>query len=115
MRHIRNQNGWIKPVFIIGILALAVYSGIQFGVPYYRYSAFKNEVTDIARISQGDLKKVREDVYTSAVQYKVPVGEDDILIEKKDNKIHIRTSWSHTVDILGFYQKRVDFNVDIEE
>jgi hypothetical protein len=115
MRHIRNENGWIKPLLVIGILVLAAYSGVQFGTPYYRHSAFENDVKDIARTSSGDLKKAKEDVYASATEYKVPIGEDDIVVEKRGNKIHIQTSWSQTIDILGLYQKTVDFNVDVEE
>ncbi len=115
MKNIRNQNGWIKPLLVIGILILAVYSGVQLGIPYYRHSAFENDARDIARVSSGDVKKVKEDVYASAINFKVPIGEDDIVVEKRGNKIHIQTAWSQTVDILGLYQRTVDFNVDVEE
>ncbi len=115
MKYLNNEDGWIKPILTIGILLLAAYSGYQFGIPYYRHSAFKDETKEIARISQGDMKKVAEDVYAAALESKVPVGENDILVEKRGNKIHIRTSWSQTIDILGLYQKTVDFDVDVEE
>ncbi len=114
MRHLCNEDGWIKPLLTIGILVLAVYSGYQFGIPYYRHSAFKSEAKEIARISS-DLKKVKEDVYAAAVETNVPVEKDDILVEKKDEKIHIKTSWSQTIDIFGVYQKTVDFDVDVVE
>ncbi len=115
MKHIRNQNGWIKPLLVISILILVVYSGIQYGIPYYRHSAFENDVRDIARLSSGDVKKVKEDVYASAINFNIPIGENDIVVEKRGNKIHIQTSWSQTIDILGLYQRTVDFNVEIEE
>lgn len=115
MKYLSNENGWIKPLLVIAVLFLAAYSGYQFGVPYYRHSAFNNEVTEIARISQGDVKKVTEDVVAAAAEYKVPVGENDILVERRGNKIHIKTSWSQTIDILGLYQKTIDFDVDVEE
>ncbi len=115
MKYLSNQDGWIKPVLTIAILLFLAYSGYQFGIPYYRHSAFKDETVAIARISQGDLKKVSEDVYAAAVESKIPIQENDIIVEKRGNKIHIKTSWSQTIDILGFYQKTVDFDVDVEE
>ncbi len=115
MKHLRNENGWIKPLLTIAILGLAVYSGLEFGMPYYRQSALKSEAKEIARSSQGDLKKVKEDVLSSATTLKVPVGENDIVVEKRDSKIHIQASWSQTVDILGLYQKTLDFSVDVTE
>lgn len=115
MRHLRNEDGWIKPLLTVGVLVLAVYSGFQFGIPYYRHSVFENDAKEIARSSSGDLKKVKEDVYSSAQGFKIPVEENDIIVEKRGNKIHIQASWSHQIDILGVYQKTVDFNVDVEE
>lgn len=115
MRYLRNEDGWIKPLLIMGIVVLAAYSGLQFGRPYYRHSLFENEAKEIARISSGDLKKAKEDVYSSALGFKVPVEENDIIVEKRGNKIHIQTSWSQQIDILGLYQKTVDFSVDVEE
>ncbi|HWR57540.1 MAG TPA: hypothetical protein VN328_01515 [Thermodesulfovibrionales bacterium] len=115
MRHICNEDGWIKPLFTMSILVLAVYSGFQFGMPYYRHSAFQNEAKAIARVSSGDLNKVKEDVYASAREFKVPIEEKDLKVEKIGGRIRIRTSWSQEIDILGLYQKTLDFSVDVEE
>lgn len=115
MKLLRNENGWIRPLLTIGILVVAVYAGVQFGMPYYRYSAFKDEAKEIARTTAGDVKRVKEDVYASAKGFKVPVEENDISVEKKDSKLRIQTSWSEKVDIFGLYQRTLDFSVDIEE
>jgi hypothetical protein len=117
MKHFNNENGWIKPLLSIGILVVIVYSGIQFGMPYYRYSAFKSDATDIARTASAtrDLPRVKEDVYAAARSYDIPVEQDDIKIEKNGDKIHVQTSWSVKVDIFGVYQRTLDFNVDVEE
>lgn len=115
MRHLRNECGWVKPTFSIAVLILIVYVGLQFGMPYYRYSAFQSEAREIARTTVGDVKRVKDDVYTAAVQFDVPIKESDITVEKTGGKIRVRTSWSSEVDIFGLYQKTMDFDVDIEE
>lgn len=119
MKHINNEKGWIKPLLSIAVLGFCVYVGIQFGVPYYRYSAFKSDAREIARTTGavgGDvIRKVKEEVYASAKDFKIPVQESDIAVEKRGERVMIRTSWSVDVDILGLYQRTLEFNVDIED
>jgi hypothetical protein len=117
MKYLNNENGWIKPLLSIGILVVIVYSGIQFGIPYYRYSAFKSDATDIARTATAtrDMTRVKEDVYAAARSYDIPIGKNDLTVEKSENRIHVQTSWSVKIDIFGVYERTLDFNVDIEE
>ena len=115
MKYLDNEKGWIKPLLSICILVVVIYSGLQFGMPYYRYSAFKSEATEIARGATGDPKRIKEDVYASAKSFKVPVEQDDITVEKEGSKVHVQTSWSVKVDIFGVYQRTLNFNVDVEE
>ncbi len=116
MKYLHNERGWIKPLLSICILVVAVYTGLKFGMPYYRYSAFKSEATDIALTAgaTGDLNRVRKDIYASAQSYNIPIKQDDITVERDGNNIHVQTSWSVQVDIFGVYQRTLDFNVDIE-
>jgi len=115
MRHLRNNDGFIKPLLVIAVMAFLVYSGIQFGIPYYRYSAFKSEAKEIARIELGQVEKTRAQLYEAAQNQKIPIEADDIQITKKTNTIRIQTSWSVDVDILGLYQRTLHFTVDVEE
>jgi len=115
MRHLRNSDGFIKPLLVIAIMAFLVYSGIQFGVPYYHYSAFKSEAKEIARIEVGQIEKTRAQIYEAAQNQKIPIEAEDIQITKKTNTIRIQTSWSVDVDILGVYQRTLHFTVDVEE
>lgn len=115
MRYLRNNDGFIKPLLVIAIMAFLVYSGIQFGVPYYRYSAFKSEAKEIARIELGQVEKTRAQIFEAAQNQKIPIEAEDIQITKKTNTIRIQTSWSVDVDILGLYQRTLHFTVDVEE
>ncbi len=115
MKKLCNRNGFVKPLLIILILVLAAYAGIEFAMPQYRYSAFKSDVKEIARVGLGNVQKVKTEVYEAAQEYKIPIEEDDIVVTKKTNTIRVQTSWSTTVDIFGLYQKKLDFTVDVEE
>jgi len=109
------QDGFVKPIFCLVLLAVTGYVGFQFGMPYYRYSAFKSEVKEIARLELGDVEKIKTRVYESAEALKIPVEKEDIMVIKKKNTVRIQTAWSVNVDILGLYQRTVDFKIDIEE
>lgn len=111
----KSQAGFIASVVMLALLALGLYVGYQFGIPYYRYSAFKSDVKEIARVSLGDVDKTRKMVLESAESYKLPIEESDILVTKKQNTVRVVTQWSTDVDILGLYQKRLNFSVDVEE
>ena len=115
MRHLRNSEGFVKPLLVIAIMAFLIYSGIQFGIPYFHYSAFQSEAKDIARLGLEEVEKTRAQLYEAAQNQKIPIEADDIQITKKTNTIRIQTSWSVDVDILGLYQRTLHFTVDVEE
>ncbi|MDQ7787700.1 MAG: hypothetical protein RDU01_08825 [Thermodesulfovibrionales bacterium] len=115
MRTLRNEQGFIKVLFVIVLLIFLGYAGVQFGMPYYRYSAFKSDVKELARVSLGQVDKTKEQVVERAQELKIPVSQEDIKVSKTENTVIVTTAWSETVDILGFYQKRLNFNIRIEE
>lgn len=115
MRRLRSREGFIKPLLMLAILAALAYAGFQFGMPYYRYSAFKSEVKAITQIELGDVKTTKAEVYEAAQKYKIPVGEEDIRVTKEEKTVRVQTEWSVTVDLFGLYQRTLDFEVNIEE
>jgi hypothetical protein len=88
--------------------------GIQFGMPYYKYSAFKSDIKEMVRVSVGDIRKTKTEVLERAKELKIPVGEEEVDVQKKGNVIAVTTSWTETVDLLGVYQKTLDFEINIE-
>lgn len=115
MRQLHRQDGFVKSVLCLAFLAFLVYSGIQFGLPYYRYSGFKNEVKDIVRIGLGDTEKIKSRIYSVAVDLKVPIEAGDIKVTIKDQTIHVRTEWTEYIDIPGIYKKTLNFYIDIKD
>lgn len=114
MRRLCNREGFIKPLLTIVILAAAFYAGFQFAVPYYHYESFKSDVKELALIGLGDINKVKANVLQAAEENRIPIEEGDIIVTKKLNTVRVQTSWSETVDILGLYQKTLDFRIDVE-
>ncbi len=115
MSKISNQKGFIKPVLCLLVLAALIYAGFQFGIPYYRYSAFKDEVKELIRVGIGNTEKIKTDIYESAKSLKIPVEREDIEVTKVGESVRVRTSWSVNVNLLGLYQRDVNFNIDVEE
>lgn len=115
MKVLNNEKGFIKFVFVTAIIAFLVYAGIQFGMPYFRYSSFKSDARELARISLGDVEKTRIQLFERAQELKIPIEEKAIMVTKTQKTVRVNISWSETVDLLGLYQKRLDFTVNIEE
>ncbi len=110
-----NEKGFIKFAFFMLVLAFIVYAGLKFGMPYYRYSAFKSDVKELARISIGDVEKTRAQIFERAIELKIPLDEKSIEVTKTEKTVRVRTAWSETVDMLGVYQKKLNFRVEVEE
>jgi hypothetical protein len=106
-----------KTFFWLLVLGFLVYAGIQFGMPYYRYLAFKSDTKEIAKISVEfkNEEEIKDKVFERAQELKIPIGREDIEISMAPKYARIRTSWSEVVDILGIYQKTLTFSVDSKE
>ena len=115
LKALNNEKGYIKLIFVTALIVFLGYLGVKFGVPYYKYSAFKSDVKELARISLGDTNKTRMEIFQRAQELKLPIEEKDIEIHKKEHTVRVKTSWSETVDVFGAYQKTLDFDIDVEE
>ncbi len=112
MKYLRNRDGFIKPLLSIAILAALVYGGYLFGMPYYRYEAFKSEVRANMKIEIGDAERMRTRIYEVAQEFKLPLEEKDIIVTKKERSLRVETSWSVDVDVFGLYQRTLHFDID---
>ena len=111
---ISSQGGFIRSALIIAIVAVTIYVGFQFGVPYYKYSAFKNDVKEIARLGLAE-GRTKQQVLEAAQGLKIPIEEKDIVVTKKAERVRVETEWTDQVDVMGFYQKTLQFTVRVEE
>jgi predicted membrane protein len=105
-----------KGIFWILLLVFLAYLGFKFGVPYYRYLAFKADTKEIVKISIDvkDDEKIRNKIFERAQELKVPIEKDDIEISRTERVLRVRISWFEVVDIYGIYQKTLTFSIDTE-
>lgn len=116
MKSLRGNDGYFTPLFVLVVLAAAVYVGIHFAKPYYRYSAFKSDAAEMSRISLGDEKKLRAMIYSRAQELGIPIREDEIFVEKKsDSVMRVRAAWTESVNILDLYERDLAFSIDLTE
>lgn len=104
----------MRKIIWLLIFAFLIYSGVKFGMPYYRYLAFKSDTKEIAGISIGlhNEEEIRNSVFERAQELKIPIQKEDIELSMAPTMVRIQTSWSEVVDILGIYQKTLTFSVD---
>lgn len=108
----------IKTLIWLALVVLMVYSGIQFGMPQYRYHAFKTDASDIVRFRYhppNELKKLRTKLLERAEEVGLPVYEENIEVDRTERGYWARIKWEETVDILGQYQKTYHFEVEVSK
>lgn len=110
------NDGYLKPLFVIVALAAAAYLGLLFGKPYYRYSALKSDAAEMARVSLGDERKLREMIFSRAQELGIPIEEDAIFVDRNaDNVMDVKASWNESVNVLGLYERDLAFSIDLRE
>jgi len=113
---LNNEKGFFKFVFVLGLIAFLMYAGFQIGMPFYRYTSFRTDAEQIARISiAGDIDKTRAQIFERAQELNIPLKEEDIEVMKTTRGMRVKTAWAEEVDLLGIYQKTFDFTIDVEE
>ncbi|MBI5050338.1 MAG: hypothetical protein HZC11_05595 [Nitrospirae bacterium] len=102
----------IKIIFYLLVLALLIYSGIQFAVPFYHYEAFKSDLSATVRVSVNTPpEEFRDQVINLADQYKIPLKMRNISFSKNGRYV-VKASWEETVNIFDMYKRTFNFYVD---
>ncbi|MBF0338390.1 MAG: hypothetical protein HQL05_11215 [Nitrospirae bacterium] len=118
MKAVFNQRGEgpLMPILSIAFVGFLCYVGYLFGMPYYKYDSLKSEVTQIARLG-GTQQKTLEMVYDKVIDLGLePLLKKEHIEVKIDNKrINVKAGWTEHVDVLGFYQKDLDFKLDVTQ
>jgi hypothetical protein len=116
MKNGMNDKGGVKWIIILFFFICAVFLAISFGRPYYRYNTLRSHTKDLLLSQVTDIDRIRKEVLDDAVELKVPLKDEDleVSVTKGTQIIHVRASWTDTVDLLGYYQKDIDFDMDVE-
>jgi hypothetical protein len=101
-----------KILFYLALVALGVKIAIAFGVPQFRYHAFKSDTREVLRLNIAKDEDLIEKLHDKAKEYKLPVEKRHILLIRNDAGLRATVSWSETVDLYGFYSRKFNFVVD---
>ena len=115
MKYRLDNQGFIKGVFTVSLIGLMIFIIISFAMPYYRHNILTSYSTSIVEADLGNIQKIRERVMASASEMKVPLNEENLIVESYDGKIALQASWTEVVDFWGYYQKKLYFNINIKK
>lgn len=109
-----GDRGSVKVFFLLFIFVAAVFVGISFAKPYYRYYTLGSHTRDFLKTEIGNLDKIKQNVMSDAEELKVPLDEENVEVVKEGKTIKVKATWSETVDFWGYYQKKIDFVMEEE-
>ncbi|MEJ2314002.1 MAG: hypothetical protein P8Y85_04335 [Nitrospirota bacterium] len=107
---------FIKKLAYIVSVVFIIYAGFRFGMPYYRYYAFKTDAADIVRFDftvRDAEEEIRKDLIERAQELGVPIGANQINVYRTEDGYRVDAKWQETVDLLGQYQKTLSFEVEV--
>src|SRR5512139_789109 len=111
-----GRQGSITTWLLLFMFGAIVFVGISFGRPYIRYNTLRSHTKDILSSEIGVLPVIKEKILAEAAELKVPLKEENLEVTKGSlNKIiTVKATWSETVNFWDYYQKRLDFDMEVE-
>jgi hypothetical protein len=104
----------IKATACLLIMGSAVYLAYIFGMPQYRYYAFKTKAQDIIRFRVSEVDDMRDYLLKAAAENSVPLTRDDIVVDADwEGNYSAAAAWHETVHIFTYYSKQFDFRVEV--
>lgn len=104
----------LKALLCLGVTALALYSAFMFGLPYYRYYAFRSDAGDVIRFRARDAREMQKSLLEKAREYGVPAGEANVEVSSVEGGYWARVKWTEDVDILGLYHRKLRFGFEVQ-
>jgi len=114
MKIINNERGFIKTIFWFAVLVALVFLAMSFGKPYYRYYVLGSHTRDILKNEIGNLEVIKQNIMKDADELGVPLLEGDLSVTMNLKVVKVRARWEETVDLYGYYQKKMDFVLEEE-
>jgi len=117
MKRALREKGFIKVFLALAVFASLVFAGISFGTPYYRYFTLSARTADILKGEVGsNMQYIRDKVVEMANELNIPLDAGYLVVtyDAAYKKTVVHATWSETVDILGFYQHQIDFDMKEE-
>ena len=111
-----GEKGFIKTLLGLGLLICLIYVGLTLAKPYYRYYQFGSHTRDFLKTDIGEVNLIRKHMLEDAAELGVPLNDRDLTVSVDTFKkqVRVKATWTDTVDLLGQYQKDVEFVLEEE-
>ncbi len=109
-----GRQGFITTLLLLLILAAVAFAGVSFGKPYIRYNTLRSHTKDILSSEIGALPAIKEKVLAEAAELKVPLKEENLELSMVNKIVKVKATWSETVNFWDYYQKQLDFVMEVE-
>jgi len=103
-----------RVIFCTAVFAAAVYAGVAFGRPIYRYHVVESELVQISILTGQSAPQLREMVLEVLQRREVPVEPESVRVFKDESDdVGIYVSWEEDVYLFGRYVTTRHFVVNV--
>ncbi len=105
---------WVKAAFCIGFFVSLVYSGIMFGMPYYKYLIFKSDVHDMLHFEQlYNADRIKAAILKKAAELNVPLTDENLSVLGDRENFIISANWTEQVVLFrGYFKRTLNFSFE---
>lgn len=97
------------------LLAAVVHAGVRIVPVFWQYVKFKDAVVEAATyVGRQTPDQLRARIAGLAIEYGVPVTEDDIAVTRQNEVTHVSTAWTAQLEYLPTKFYPYDFIVDVD-
>lgn len=109
-----GNRGFIMGFLLLVVLGAVAFVLITFARPWIRYNTMRSHTKDILSSELNVIPAIREKVMDQAKELNIPLADENLEITMDKKIIHVKGTWSETVDFWGYYTKRLDFVMEVE-
>lgn len=111
-----DSRGSVKLIITLLLVIGIAVVGITFAKPYYRFITLRSHTKDILTSELGSVELIRKGIMEEAAALDVPLdGENlEVHLNTRTKVITVKATWSEVVDLWGYYQKQIDFDMETE-
>lgn len=109
-----GRQGSITTWLLLAVFGALIFVGISFGRPYFRYNTLRSHTKDILLSDLTVLPAIKEQVLHEAKELNIPLSEENLEVTNQNKIIKVKATWSETVNFWDYYQKQLDFVMEVE-
>lgn len=113
-----NKAGFItlKALFWILFLAAVSYGAYKFAPPYFGFYMLRTDVGEEAKVAHMYTdEQLAGRILKKASVWSIPLGEENLLIERGRDDIRIAVSYSIVLDFFGRYKKELFYDIEVQK